>query len=392
MSSILFEKKRADVNRFGVRLTAILVGLCLSFYWQALPYFQQDLAAAVSLHHWLLPGLFSAGALLASGLALFFIRLGDWRRLVLIGGLGSALALSGAALASGALWLMVCHGLAGLFAGFGLSVVVSCLGDTAKPVSSFAWALLVQALTAAGLTFLVPSFAPGIDPKQVLLALAGLAFLTVLLSRLLPTSGAKRLSLLSSRNSQADQQLLQVAVAGLLIFLGCGLFWSSHQLQFETVQPVLGLGASAIMLLLLARVCGALLSAVLAARLGFLLPVAVAGVLVLVAVALLQVKPDKTGYLTAYGLVGAAGFFVAAYLMGLLAKLDSSGRFSPLILTIPLFAIVGAMMASEILVGEQFLHWLLWSGMMFWAFGLFFYAKVVRDNRQLLADHNVQSS
>ena len=90
--------------------------------------------------------------------------------------------------------------------------------------------------------------------------------------------------------------------------------------------------------------------------------------------------------------MGAAGFFVAAYLMGLLAKLDSSGRFSPLILTIPLFAIVGAMMASEILVGEQFLHWLLWSGMMFWAFGLFFYAKVVRDNRQLLADHNVQSS
>ena len=392
MSSILFEKKRVDVNRFGVRLIAILVGLCLSFYWQALPYFQQDLAAAVSLHHWLLPGLFSAGALLASGLALFFIRLGDWRRLVLIGGLGSALALSGAALASGALWLMVCHGLAGLFAGFGLSVVVSCLGDTAKPVSSFAWALLVQALTAAGLTFLVPSFAPGIDPKQVLLALAGLAFLTVLLSRLLPTSGAKRLSLLSSRNSQADKQLLQVAVAGLLIFLGCGLFWSSHQLQFETVQPVLGLGASAIMLLLLARVCGALLSAVLAARLGFLLPVAVAGVLVLVAVFLLQVKTDKTGYLTAYGLLGAAGFFVAAYVMGLLAKLDSSGRFSPLILAIPLLAIVGAMTVSEILVGEQFLHWLLWSGMVLWGLGLLLYANVIRTSRQLLTDHNVASS
>lgn len=58
MSSILFEKKRVDVNRFGVRLTAILVGLCLSFYWQALPYFQQDIAAAVSLNRWLLPGLF----------------------------------------------------------------------------------------------------------------------------------------------------------------------------------------------------------------------------------------------------------------------------------------------------------------------------------------------
>lgn len=120
---------------------------------------------------------------------------------MLIGGLGSALALLGAALASGALWLMVCHGLAGLFAGLGLSVVVSCLGDTVKPVSSFAWALFVQALMAAGL-FLVPVFAPDVDPQQVLLALAGLAFLTVLLSRLLPTSGAKRLSLLSSRNSR----------------------------------------------------------------------------------------------------------------------------------------------------------------------------------------------
>ena len=117
MSSILFEKKRTDVNRFSVRLTAILVGLCLSFYWQALPYFQQDMAMAVSLHRWLLPGFYSAGALLASGLAIFFIRLGDWRRLVLISGLGSALALLGAALAYGALWPMVCHGLAGLFGG-----------------------------------------------------------------------------------------------------------------------------------------------------------------------------------------------------------------------------------------------------------------------------------
>ncbi|WP_438958101.1 hypothetical protein [Porticoccus sp.] len=392
MSSILFEKKRVDVNRSSVRLTAILVGLCLSFYWQALPYFQQDMAVAASLNRWLLPGLFSAGAMLASGLAVFFIRLGDWRRLVLIGGLGSAFALLAAALASGALWLMVCHGLAGLFAGLGLSVVVSCLGDTVKPVSSFAWALFVQALMAAGLTFLVPSFAPGADSEQVLLALAGLAFLTVLLSRLLPTSGAKRLSLLSSRNSRADRQLLQVAIAGLLIFLGCGLFWSSHQLQFETAQPALGLGASAIMLLLLARVFGALLGAILAARRGFLLPVGMAGVLVLVAVVLLQIKPDRIGYLTAYGLLGATGFFAAAYLMGLLAKLDSSGRFSPLILAIPLLAIVGAMMVSAMLVSEQSLPWLPWSGVVFWALGFLFYAKVVRANRQLLTDYNAVSS
>lgn len=145
------------------------------------------------------------------------------------------------------------------------------------------------------------------------------------------------------------------------------------------------------MLLLLARLCGALLGAVLTVRRGFLLPVGVAGVLVLAAVVLWQVKPDKTGYLTAYGLLGAAGFFTAAYLMGLLAKLDSSGRFSPLILTIPLLAVVGALMASEMLVSEQSLQWLPWSGVMFWALGLLIYAKVVRANRQLLTDHNVAS-
>ncbi|WP_438951685.1 hypothetical protein [Porticoccus sp.] len=391
MSSILFEKKRADVNRFSVRFTAILVGACLSLYWQALPYFQQDMAAAASLHRWALPGFFSAGVLLASGLAVFFIRLGDWRRLVLIGGFGSALALLGAALASGSLLPMMCHGLAGLFAGLGLSVVVSCLGDTVKPVSSFGWALAVQALLATGLTFLVPSFAPPVDSQQILLVLSGLALLTVLLSRLLPTSGTKRLSLLSSRNSRADTQLLQVAMAGLLIFLGCGLFWSSHQLQFETAQSAMGLGASAIMLLLLARVCGALLGAVLAARWGFLLPVGVAGVLVLVAVVLLQVVPDKTGYLGAFGLLGAAGFFVAAYLMGLLAKLDSSGRCSALILAVPLLAIVGATIVSEALASEQYLYLLPWLGVALWGAGLFLYANVVRANRQLLTDNNVAS-
>ena len=264
--------------------------------------------------------------------------------------------------------------------------------DTVKPVNSFAWVLLVQTLLAAGLTFLVPSFAPDIDPQQVLLALSGLAFLAVFLSRLLPTSGAKRLSLLGSHNSQIGKQLLQAAMAGLLIFLGCGLFWSSHQLQFATAQSALGLGALSTLLLLLARACGALLGTVLAVRWGFLLPLAVAGVLVLVAVVLLQVVPDKTGYLTAFSLLGAAGFFAAAYLMGLLAKLDSSGRFSPLILAIPLLAIVGTMILSEVFADGPYLYLLPWLGIALWVPGLLLYANVVRTNRQRLTDNGAASS
>ena len=77
-------------------------------------------------------------------------------------------------------------------------------------------------------------------------------------------------------------------------------------------------------------------------------------VLLLSALGLLQFISGETSYLAAFALIGFAGFFVAAYAMGLLAGLDSSGRFAPLILAMPVAGLlVGHLVAGKLAGGQS---------------------------------------
>ncbi|WP_461482708.1 hypothetical protein [Porticoccus sp.] len=353
MSSILFEKKRADVNGIGARLATMLVGLCLSFLWQVQPLLQQQMAReALSLHPWLPTALFSAGVLLGALLSILFIRLGDWRRLTLIGGLVSGVALLVAGLVPGVTVLLSCLGLAGLFAGFGLSAVVTCLGDTANPVSSFGWLLMSQGLVAVGLQLAPPALSDAVSFQQGLLAVAAVALLAIPLSRLMPSSGSKRVSLLGNSDQAVTAALPVALFAGTLLFLAAGVLW--YLSAPLATAMALDVGGTLVLVLLSARAAGGLVAGLLGARAGYPVPVALAMVLVLSALALLQFSAGETGYLAAFSLLGWSGFFVAAYAMGLVAKLDGSGRFAPLLLAMPLAGLmVGHLVAGKLAGGQS---------------------------------------
>ncbi len=353
MSSILFEKKRADIDSIRARLATILVGLCLSFLWQVQPFLQQQMAReALALHPWLPTGLFSVGVLLGALLSILFIRLGDWRRLTLIGGLVSGAAFLIAGLVPGVTVLLSCLGLAGLFAGFGLSAVVTCLGDTANPVSSFGWLLMLQGLVAVALHNLLPSIPDSVGFQQGLMAVAGAAFLAIPVSRLMPSRGSKRVSLLSNTDSGLSAVLLLSLAGGTLLFLAAGVLWYLSAPLAVAMQ--LSVGGPLILALLLVRAAGGLLAALLGARVGYLVPIGLAAVLVLSALGLLHFISGEISYLVAFGLIGFAGFFVAAYAMGLLAGLDSSGRFAPLVLAMPVAGLlVGHLVAGKLAGGQS---------------------------------------
>ena len=353
MSSILFEKKRASVNGIRARLATMLVGLCLSFLWQAQPFLQQQMAReALALHPWLPVGLFSAGVLLGALLSILFIRLGDWRRLALIGGLISSGAFLVAGLVPGATVLLICLGLAGLFAGFGLSAVVTCLGDTASPISSFGWLLTLQGLVAVAMHSASDFMPEGVSFQQGLMVVAGVAFLAIPISRLMPSSGSKRVSLLNNTDSGFSAALLMALAGGTLLFLAAGVLW--YLSVPLAVATQLSVGGSLILVLLLVRAIGGLLAALLGARIGYLVPITLAAVLLLSALALLQFISGETSYLVAFGLIGFAGFFVAAYVLGLLAGLDSSGRFAPLMLAMPVAGLlVGHLVAGKLAGGQS---------------------------------------
>lgn len=359
MSSILFEKKRANINGIGARLATILVGLCLSFFWQGQPFLQQQLASeALALHPWMPAAVFSAAVLLGALLSIFFIRLGDWRRLTLIGGLVSGVAFAVPGFVPGATVLLACLGLAGLFAGFGLSAVITCLGDTANPVGSFGGLLLLQGLLSVGLYLGLPALPEGIGFQQGLMAVAVVAFLAIPLSRLMPSSGSKRVSLLNNSGSGLSGELLTALAGGALLFLAAGVLWYLSGPLADVQQ--LSIGGALMLVLLLARAAGGLVAALLGSRAGVML--LLAAVLVLIGLGLLQFLAGEKGYLAAFALIGGAGFMAAACVMGLIAQLDGSGRFAPLALAVPLFGLmVGHLVAGKLAGGQSPV--VLWSAM-----------------------------
>ncbi len=360
MSSILFEKRRANINGAGARLATILVGLCLAAFWLGQPFLQRQIAAeALAIHPWLPSGVFSLTVLVGGLLSIFFIRLGDWRRLSLIAGLvsGAAFLLPGFVAGNAVLWS--CLAFAGLFAGFGLSVVVTCLGDTVAPVRNFAGLLLLLGLVSAGLDQVRETLLAGFSFQQGLLGVAAAAFVAIPLSRLLPSSGSKRISLLSDQGSQLSAGLLAALAGGLLLFLGGGLLW--YLCEPLASAMALQVSAQSGLVLSLAGPLGAIVAAFLTIRAGYALPFVVAAVILLAALALLQFLPGETGYLVGFSLVAAAMFFAAAYMLGLSAHLDSSGRYAPMLLVAPLAGlVVGHLVAGKFAAGENFL--LLWGG------------------------------
>ncbi|KKK99411.1 hypothetical protein LCGC14_2633020 [marine sediment metagenome] len=163
MSSILFEKKRADVNSIGVRFAAILISVCTMMYFINMPLMLglavNDLSLVES-QVWLLGGLFLGGAALAAVLSILFIRIAHWQRLIFISGFMSLLAFSLPVFISGFTFLLVCQGLAGLFAGLGYAVAIACLGDTTNPTRSYALALTCQTAVVAVVGYLLLSWLP----------------------------------------------------------------------------------------------------------------------------------------------------------------------------------------------------------------------------------------
>ena len=144
MSSILFEKKRVDVNSVKVRFAAILISVCTMMYFINMPLMLGLAVKDLSLEQsqvWLLGGLFLGGASLAAILSVLFIRIAHWQRLIFISGFMSLLAFLLPIFVSGFTTLLICQALAGFFAGIGYAVAIACLGDAKNPTCNYGLAL-----------------------------------------------------------------------------------------------------------------------------------------------------------------------------------------------------------------------------------------------------------
>jgi hypothetical protein len=394
MSSILFEKKQADVNSIKVRFAAILICVCSMMYFINMPLMLglavKDLGLVQS-QVWLLGGIFLGGVALATVFSVLFIRIAHWQRLVFISGFMSLLAFLLPIFVSGFTVLLICHGLAGFFAGIGYAVAIACLGDTRNPTRNYALALTAQTAAVAIVSYLLPQLVVrGTTFHEALMVVAGLSFIAILLGTMVPRNG-KRASL---KNVMTDQNPIAVFIV-LLILLLVFVGGSTVRNAIEPIASHLDFaatdGGGVMMILILASGLGSLIAAFMSARSGYARPMVIAlGIAVTVLVlGVFQLWPEQVSLIFAFCLVGGAWNFAAAYGMGLTAKLDSgSGKYTPLIATIQVIGnIAGIVAVGSLVVGGSYvLPYML--ACIVWILALVIVIPVVKRNRKLVTVSN----
>lgn len=393
MSSILFEKKRADVNSIGVRFAAILISVCTMMYFINMPLMLglavNDLSLVES-QVWLLGGLFLGGAALAAVLSILFIRIAHWQRLIFISGFMSLLAFLLPVFISGFTFLLVCQGLAGLFAGLGYAVAIACMGDTTNPTRSYALALTCQTAAVAVVGYLLPQLvARGTTFNEALMVVSGFSFVAILLGTMMPRNG-KRASLKSAMSTQNPGAVYLALFVLLLVFVGGSTVRNAiepiaSRLDFASTE-----GGGVMIILVLASGLGSLIAAFMGVRSGYAKPMAIALGLAstILVLGVFQLWPEQLSLIFAFCLVGGAWNFAAAYGMGLTAKLDSSGKYTPLIATMQIIGNVAgiAVVGSLVVGGSYVLPYML--ACIVWILALVMVIQIVKRNQALVSASN----
>ena len=393
MSSILFEKKQVDVNSIKVRFVAILISICTMMYFINMPLMiglaVKDLSLVQS-QIWLLGGLFLGGVALAAALSILFIRIAHWQRLIIISGFMSVFAFLLPIFVSGFTVLLICQTLAGFFAGIGYAVAIACLGDTANPTRNYALALTAQTATVAIVSYFLPQLVMrGTTFNELLMVVAGLSFVSILLGTMMPRNG-KRASLKSAMTVQSPVAVFIALFVLLLIFVGGSSVRNSIEPIASRLDFAATEGGGVMIILILASGLGSLIAALMDIRSGYTKPMVIAlGIAVtILAMGVFQLWPEQVSLILAFCIVGGAWNFAAAYGMGLTAKLDSNGKYTPLIATMQVVGNVAgiAIVGSLVVGGSHVLPYML--ACVVWILALVIVTQVVKRNQKLITVNN----
>ena len=393
MSSILFEKKQVDVNSIKVRFVAILISICTMMYFINMPLMiglaVKDLSLVQS-QIWLLGGVFLGGVALAAALSILFIRIAHWQRLIIISGFMGVLAFLLPVFISAFTVLLICQALAGFFVGIGYAVAIACLGDTANPTRNYALALTAQTATVAIVSYFLPQLVMrGTTFNELLMVVAGLSFVSILLGTMMPRNG-KRASLKSAMIVQSPVAVFITLFVLLLIFVGGSSVRNSIEPIASRLDFAATEGGGVMIILILASGLGSLIAALMDVRSGYTKPMAIAlGMAVTVlAMGVFQLWPEQVSLILAFCLVGGAWNFAAAYGMGLTAKLDSSGKYTPLIATMQIIgSVAGITIVGSLAVGgSHVLPYML--ACVVWVLALVTVIQVVKRNHKLITANN----
>jgi len=230
--------------------------------------------------------------------------------------------------------LLAGHAVASLFTGIAYAVTMALLGDSQHPARNYALVFFVQVVLGMGANLLLPLIT---DPGQIITTAAGsmiaIGLICALLAKWLPAKGCKNGETGTDAFRQGRRMTIPVMaalVAIILVFTGDSGIWvflerigaDSHNRAFGGTLVSINLAAGAL---------GSLSAAWLAERWGYLWPMVIAIGLSLLSLILFLTDGYRTALIAASFVNGWAWNFGAAYRMALVARLDTSGRYTVLI-------------------------------------------------------------
>ncbi len=149
-------------------------------------------------------------------------------------------------------------------------------------------------------------------------------------------------------------------------------------------------GGGVMIILILASGLGSLIAALMDIRSGYTKPMVIAlGIAVtILSMGVFQLWPEQVSLILAFCLVGGAWNFAAAYGMGLTAKLDSSGKYTPLIAAMQIIgSVAGITIVGSLAVGgSHVLPYML--ACVVWILALVAVIQVVKRNHKLITANN----
>ena len=342
-------------------LTAAITGMVIApLYIVMLPLAIGNFADILSISEdrlGLLVTTFMIGYVFSATSGLWWLRYGYWRRISALAFIVLSISFAMPALLIDYTVLLTAHLVGGLAAGFLSSICTTRVAEARNASRAFAILTAAQTLTGVVLAFVLPSGADGYKPLLYALSLSGLVGLLAVpfLSNQAqpkvwdhPAAGAQQRTLPIS--------LVFVALAALFLpFMGeisAFTFLSEiarvNDLSREYAQKAISYG-------LIICTLGSVLAGFVGLRFGRIVPILTAFTIEIFAFGLYVSEPGAHAFFTATLLLYGAWGFCQPYRLGLIADVDATGRFAPLIVTAQFGAVlVGPGISGLLLVGGDY--------------------------------------
>lgn len=303
-----------------------------------------------------------SGQVVAILLALYWIRRLSWRVIVAWSALVLMVCNLLSIYADGAyVLLLLIRGLAGFAVGCILAIGCSLLGDTAQADRNFGLLIGAEVFLQVIMFALLPRYIAVYGVDAIYSVLAASAVIALLLSALIPDQGGKH-----DLEHGGGKGKLRLPALGLfataLFFAGIMLVWSF----IERLGIARGFGSAeigeALSISGAVSLLGALLAAVLADRLGRVLPMLAGVVGILLSYWVLATQHSYLGFVFAVSLMAVFWNFWVPYQMGAVAAVDLGGHYTVLIpFAQSLGVAVGPAAAGRILTGDDFMPLIVYS-------------------------------